>query len=280
MADDEWNDDGNNDFGDDGGFEDAGFEDAGFEDNDENWGDDFEVNDGFNNIATSKPKQKNDEDEEEDKSNNTSKDAGPQPWKCLECNHDNPGGLLCLKCSKPNLGELDRQRRIEAEKECKFWSRHYADVYLPLKLYIKTQLTELLVAFAVVVIIFNLMIASIIREIYAHEGFDRKFPDLKKWKPNDLKSSCESCTLAFESDTKVNDPNKCIREELTCHANICRTCFGAWIRSKIKDEDVLPHIRCPASDCDCSIPYGNFINNYHLSTKVFFVDKKKKIYTG
>jgi len=86
-----------------------------------------------------------------------------------------------------------------------------------------------------------------------------------------LKSNCESCTIAFATeDEKGDDVDRCIREELTCHANICRTCFGSWIRTKIKDEDVLPHIRCPAKDCDCSIPCGNFINNYNLSVKDLF----------
>jgi len=86
-----------------------------------------------------------------------------------------------------------------------------------------------------------------------------------------LKPNCESCTLPFSADEeKQNKSHQCVREELTCHANICRNCFGDWIRSKIKDEDVLPHIRCPAVNCDCSIPYGNFINNYDLSVKDLF----------
>ncbi len=58
-----------------------------------------------------------------------------------------------------------------------------------------------------------------------------------------------------------------MREELTCHCNICKGCFKGWIESKVRDGQVLPHIRCPEFDCDCSIPYGNFIS-YGLSVDV------------
>jgi len=112
---------------------------------DDNWGDDddFDVNDGFNISVTSKPKPKEDDDDDDDddadNENDKEKDAGPQPWKCLECQNQNPGGLLCLKCNKPNLGELDRQKRIQTEKDCKYWYRHYANVYLPLKLHLNSN---------------------------------------------------------------------------------------------------------------------------------------------
>ena len=71
------------------------------------------------------------------------------------------------------------------------------------------------------------VISKAIRSIYAKEGLDNRVCDLKKWKSSDLKTHCESCTLAFEddNDSKMDSGNKdaeaCIREQLKCHANIC-----------------------------------------------------------
>ena len=61
-----------------------------------------------------------------------------------------------------------------------------------------------------------------------------------------------------------------MRETLHCHCNICRTCFNNWIKSKIKQEDIIPHIRCPGEDCDHSMPYSNFTQNYNLKTVDFY----------
>jgi len=95
--------------------------------------------------------------------------------------------------------------------------------------------------------IWTLIFLINISDQYLHMKWWRKIPDLKLWTESDLSPQCDSCTCDF-------DEKEVIRQEFTCHANICKSCCGNWIRAKISDENVIPFVRCPAEDCDCAIP--------------------------
>eukprot|EP01084_Bolivina_argentea_P290978 499994_1 len=153
----DFNDD--DDFGDDDEFGDG---DGG----DDDWGD-AEEDDGFtikhDPTALAEERKKKEEAEENEELRNIE-------WTCLECKHKNKGmGLLCLGCNKPNLGELDRQKRRRELKEAAFWANTFAEIYLPLQLHKKANI-ELVMGTA----------EKRLRDIFAHEMVERKIPDLKK----------------------------------------------------------------------------------------------------
>eukprot|EP01084_Bolivina_argentea_P223354 377926_1 len=220
------------DFGDDD--DDAFGDDDGFNDgDDDDWGDVVE-DDGFqikhDAAALAKAKQEKAEAEE-------NKELQSAEWTCLECKHVNKGmGLLCLGCNKPNLGELDRQKRRREYKEAQYWADMFGEIYIPLQLHLSSGL-DLDVSLA----------ESSLKSIFVHEMVERKIPDLTKYTDKDLKSKCDSCTCDF-------DEKEIARAELKCHANICKACCGNWIRAKISDENVIPFVRCPAEDCDYAVP--------------------------
>jgi len=161
----------------------------------------------------------------------------------------------CLKCNKPNLGELDRQRRINEEKDCKFWYDLYKTTYLTLQKYNKNKNLNLDLN----------TIKQVLSNLFAHENIDRFVPDITKYNPKtDIKPQCESCNNEF-------DEKSSIRCSLKCHCNICMSCVGNWIKSKLSDEDILPYVRCPAIDCNHAIPlYLYYDKNVHLTTLELF----------
>jgi hypothetical protein len=228
-------DDDDADFGDD---DDADFGDDG--DGDDDWGDVVEQGDAIlRDPEQLELEMKNKENE----SSGDDEDLSQRKWKCLECEHENTGaGLLCLGCSKPNLGEVDRQKNKRVFKEAKFWTNIYNEVYLPLQYHLQSGLD-----------LEKQAVTCHLRSIFEHEMIERRNPDLKKYDESSLKSHCESCTLEF-------DQKEVERLELKCHANICHACTGSWIKSKIGDEGVLPFIRCPAEDCDFAIPLYIFLD--------------------
>merc|ERR1712228_971006 len=172
-------------------------------------------------------------------------------WTCLECKKVNIGmGLMCLFCGKPNLGELDRQKKKGEFKEATFWSDIFSEIYIPLSLH-KSSGLELDLKAA----------QDAIRSIFEHQMVERKIPDLKKYKASDLKKQCDSCTADF-------DEKEVQREELSCHGNICKECIGNWIRAKISDENIMPFIRCPAAD-------GNENCDYPIPAYVYFDERVK-----
>eukprot|EP01083_Nonionella_stella_P281974 959711_1 len=160
-------------FNDDDGFGDDGFgDDDGFEDGGDDWGD-VEEDDGFtikyDAEALAKAKKEKKEAEE-------NKELQDSEWTCLECKHLNKGmGLLCLGCNKPNLGELDRQKRRRELKEAKYWADMYCETYLPLQLNISSGCD----------LDINIAEKSL-RSIFVHEMVERKIPDLKKYNTKNL----------------------------------------------------------------------------------------------
>jgi len=134
------------------------------------------------------------------------------------------------------MGELDRQKRKRELKEAQFWADIFADTYLVYQLHLSSGLE---------------LDADIpekhLRSIFAHEMVERRVPELRQWKESDLSAQCESCLSEF-------DEKETVRQEFTCHANICKQCCGNWIRAKISEENVIPFVRCPAEDCDYAIP--------------------------
>merc|ERR1719474_2385107 len=130
----DFNDDDFGDDDDDFGDDDDAFLDDGADDG---WGDVVE-DDGFTIQHDPEALEKARKEKEEAKENAELQNA---EWTCLECNHKNKGmGLLCLGCNKPNLGELDRQKRRRELKEAQFWADMFADTYLPLQLHISSGL--------------------------------------------------------------------------------------------------------------------------------------------
>eukprot|EP00485_Elphidium_margaritaceum_P012717 CAMPEP_0202709928 /NCGR_PEP_ID=MMETSP1385-20130828/21974_1 /ASSEMBLY_ACC=CAM_ASM_000861 /TAXON_ID=933848 /ORGANISM="Elphidium margaritaceum" /LENGTH=415 /DNA_ID=CAMNT_0049369317 /DNA_START=29 /DNA_END=1276 /DNA_ORIENTATION=- len=221
-------------FGDDDGFDDGGGDD---------WGDAVE-DDGFAIKHDEKELAKQRLEKQEAEENKELQNA---EWTCLECKHVNKGmGLLCLGCNKPNLGELDRQKRKRELKEGQYWYDVLKETYIPLQRSQKKKNggdADLVLKTA----------EDYLRSLFVHELVDRRIPDMKKYSDKDLKTKCESCTCDF-------DEKEVSRAELTCHGNICKGCCGNWIRAKISDENVIPFIRCPAEDCDYAIPVFLYID--------------------
>merc|ERR1719229_2076927 len=188
KGDDQWGDD-DQDFGEDDpdfGGDDRDFDDefgdddnAFDDDGDDGWGDVVE-DDGFtiqhDPEALAKARKEKEEAKENLELQNTE-------WTCLECKYKNKGmGLLCLGCNKPNLGEIDRQKRRRELKEAQFWADIYQETYLPLQLHLSSGLD-----------LDPDIPDKHLRSIFAHEMVERKIPDLKTWADSDLSPQCDSC---------------------------------------------------------------------------------------
>ena len=143
--------------------------------------------DGFNIEHNEKDLAKARKEKEEAEENKAMQDA---TWTCLECQYVNKGmGLLCLKCNKPNLGELDRSKKKRELKEAEFWADMYKEMYIPLKKYQKKKSSVVLSA---------KLAEENLRNIFVHELVERKIPELKQYNDKNLKKKCESCTCEFD----------------------------------------------------------------------------------
>jgi hypothetical protein len=137
-------------------------------------------------------------------------------------------------------------------KDGKFWQELYEETYLPYQLFVQSGVDNL----------DKKLVLKKLETIFVHEGIGMKICEIKKWKPEDLKDKCESCTLEFNDDDVV-------REEFYCHANICKACCTQWVQSKVKSDDIMPFLRCPGEECTYAVPFDK-LSAYPLTVREWY----------